>query len=298
MKKLTDFAGGGLTGGAPFFNEDFFDLQEETSILLKELFEQLVKAGSVLQSCVISGMAVTPNGGNWDVAPGIVYIETAAGRDFYRYLGDTNIVAGSKFLVPTADAIESRTYGDGASKAFFITKTAALGSNETGAIAFNPVNVGADLVYFSDLVGDLLPETGTFTPSVTFGGAAVGVVYSTQEGYYIATPLKGGGKKIDFNGEIVITDVGSSTGSFKIIGLPFNSVGNFDCLVTLTLVASSDSLDHADYRGRVLTGTTTLQVLRPDTLSNLGMVAAVDTTINQVGATIGLTIKITGWYVS
>lgn len=59
-------------------------------------------------------------------------------------------------------------------------------------------------------------EEGTFTPAITFGGAAVGVTYSVQEGTYVKV-----GKKVTINVRVIVTAKGSSTGTLLITGLPF-----------------------------------------------------------------------------
>lgn len=59
-------------------------------------------------------------------------------------------------------------------------------------------------------------EQGLFTPTISFGGAAVGVTYSTQEGRYERI-----GRTIFISGSVSLTNKGSSTGVASIAGLPF-----------------------------------------------------------------------------
>ena len=69
-------------------------------------------------------------------------------------------------------------------------------------------------------------SSGTFTPGVAFGGAAVGVTYSTQAGFY--TKL---GSRLFFNGRVLLTSKGSSVGAATVTGLPFPSLStNFGAL--------------------------------------------------------------------
>lgn len=56
---------------------------------------------------------------------------------------------------------------------------------------------------------------GTFTPSLAFGGAAVGITYGTQAGVWTKI-----GNRLFMNGTIVLTSKGSSTGNAAISGLP------------------------------------------------------------------------------
>lgn len=61
-------------------------------------------------------------------------------------------------------------------------------------------------------------EEGTFTPSVTFGGNAVGITYNSRLGRYTKI-----GNCVTFNLYLQMSSKGSSTGTFNIIGLPFTS---------------------------------------------------------------------------
>jgi hypothetical protein len=60
--------------------------------------------------------------------------------------------------------------------------------------------------------------SGTFTPTITFGGASVGMTYSRQEGSYVKI-----GNIVFVRIDIVLTAKGSSTGDVKINNLPFVS---------------------------------------------------------------------------
>ena len=59
-------------------------------------------------------------------------------------------------------------------------------------------------------------EEGTWTPAVTFGGVGVGQSYSYQQGFYQRI-----GNTVHATGSLVLTDKGSSTGTARLIGLPF-----------------------------------------------------------------------------
>src|ERR1700704_1857705 len=67
-------------------------------------------------------------------------------------------------------------------------------------------------------------SSGTFTPGVAFGGAAVGVTYTTQAGFY--TKL---GSRLFFNGRVLLTSKGSSVGAATVTGLPFPSLSELRC---------------------------------------------------------------------
>ena len=59
-------------------------------------------------------------------------------------------------------------------------------------------------------------EEGTWTMGVSFGGASVGVTYSTNTGAYTKI-----GRKVTVTGYLALSNKGSSTGAAKITGLPF-----------------------------------------------------------------------------
>lgn len=80
----------------------------------------------------------------------------------------------------------------------------------SGRPDYNPAQVGSAL-YFAE---------EQFTPVLAFGGASVGVTYSTQVGRY-----KKIGSRLIFQIRLVVTSKGSSTGAATITGLPFTSVG-------------------------------------------------------------------------
>jgi hypothetical protein len=62
---------------------------------------------------------------------------------------------------------------------------------------------------------------GTFTPTITFGGAAVGNVYSSQIGSYSRV-----GNRVYFSLLVALSTKGSSTGNMEISGLPYTSAAS------------------------------------------------------------------------
>jgi len=69
-------------------------------------------------------------------------------------------------------------------------------------------------------------ETGTWTPSVTFGGSSTGIAL-TSEGIYTRI-----GNTVTIHGVITFTDKGGESGSARITGLPFtaaNTNGSYQC---------------------------------------------------------------------
>lgn len=66
--------------------------------------------------------------------------------------------------------------------------------------------------------GGITYETGTWTPSLTFGGGATGLTTSLTVGRYTRI-----GNKVSLSGVIVLTAKGSSTGDVIVGNLPFTA---------------------------------------------------------------------------
>lgn len=75
---------------------------------------------------------------------------------------------------------------------------------------------------------------GSWTPTLTFGGASVGITYSLQRGYYRKI-----GSMVTVWGEITTTSKGTSTGVAALTGLPY---GVASIVVTGQLYLSAASL--------------------------------------------------------
>ena len=73
----------------------------------------------------------------------------------------------------------------------------------------------------SELLDDY--EEGIFTPTVTFGGGATGIQYTSNRrtGFYTKV-----GNLVTYSMHIQLTNKGSSTGSLQITGLPFTTASN------------------------------------------------------------------------
>lgn len=59
-------------------------------------------------------------------------------------------------------------------------------------------------------------EEGTFTPTLTFGGASTGITYSVQSAAYTKI-----GNRVLFEVALILTSKGSATGNAAVAGLPF-----------------------------------------------------------------------------
>ncbi len=82
----------------------------------------------------------------------------------------------------------------------------------TSSVGVRNIYVGTSGDAFDDY------DEGTWTPGLSFGGGTTGITYSVQVGNYTKI-----GNVVAFNGYVVITNNGSSTGVFAVTGLPFTS---------------------------------------------------------------------------
>lgn len=95
-------------------------------------------------------------------------------------------------------------------------------------------------------------STGTFTPTIAFGGGSTGVTYTTQVGSYTRI-----GDRIAFECYIVLSSKGSSTGTARIHGLPFTvNAGNNNGFAALAIWGNTMSSITGHLQGFGDVGTT------------------------------------------
>lgn len=75
--------------------------------------------------------------------------------------------------------------------------------------------------------GPAFTDAGTFTPTLTFGGASVGMTYSLQEGHYTRI-----GNRVFFDLNVILTAKGSSTGTATVNALPFANAATSNVALT------------------------------------------------------------------
>jgi hypothetical protein len=114
-------------------------------------------------------------------------------------------------------------------------------------------------------------EEGTWTPSVAFGGASVGVVLSVANG---ATYTKIG-RQVTVNGFFAITSKGSSTGAATITGLPFTIGNGAQFYAAASLFTESISFVNV-LQGRGDNNTTTIQLFEVTVLGALTTITNAD----------------------
>lgn len=109
----------------------------------------------------------------------------------------------------------------------------------------------------SELLDDY--ETGTFQPSVTFGGASSGVQYVSNRRYGIYTKI---GNVVTYFVHVELTNKGSSAGGANITGMPFtatNANNNQNYVPGSSFISSMASLS-SNLMIRSLSGTTNLDI--------------------------------------
>jgi len=128
--------------------------------------------------------------------------------------------------------------------------------------AFVGTNSGATLV------GREVPvyeSSGTFTPTLTFGGGSTGMTFTEQGGYYTRI-----GDTVFVRGIVFLSAKGSSTGSAKLGGLPFTSSAAGSASSVVSVYATSMAALTSSIVGLVDDGGTGI------TLSDTGAAGAVD----------------------
>ena len=103
---------------------------------------------------------------------------------------------------------------------------------------------------------DAFYQTGTWTPSITFGGGSTGIAYSYQEGVYTRI-----GDVVNCSCIFQLSDKGTDTGDAVITGLPFVAksassdifVANFGRYANLSGLTSC-------VEGAILNGTSTIRL--------------------------------------
>ncbi len=124
-------------------------------------------------------------------------------------------------------------------------------------------------------------EEGTFTPSLSFAGAAVGVVHSTQSGTYVKI-----GRVVFFVARVVITNKGSSTGGAQIDGLPFAASSD---IATLSVDSAANSFTGLSTGAIGATVSATSIILRQ-------MLTTGGSAIANTAVTATMDVRVSGFY--
>lgn len=165
-----------------------------------------------------TGFAVVKNGSDTAESGPYLQVGNAAGSRKYTWqLGDT-----------ANDRLKLFAWNGTSSTEIFSVNTAGA-ATFPGAVTLSSTLAVAELLTASK--GIVFPATqvasadantlddyeeGTWTPVLAFGGASVGITYSTQSGRYVKV-----GKTVFASFRITLSAKGSSTGAASITGLPF-----------------------------------------------------------------------------
>jgi hypothetical protein len=96
---------------------------------------------------------------------------------------------------------------------------ARLDYDGTNIVSTNAFSMASGIYLGGSVAANLLNdyETGVFTPTLSFGGASVGITYSNQYGRYTKV-----GRQVTVQVGVYLTSKGTSTGGAVVSGLPFN----------------------------------------------------------------------------
>ena len=103
-------------------------------------------------------------------------------------------------------------------------------------------------------------EAGTFTPTLTFGGAAVGLTYSKQVGRWQRI-----GNRVFFTALVILSAKGSSTGNAVLNGLPVAGEATVDNYQMLPVRPSSLVSTSGSIVALLTAGGTTLAIAQTTT---------------------------------
>jgi hypothetical protein len=151
----------------------------------------------------ISGVAVNDLSTGYNIYPldgGSVTFDDAGGDDVF-YLRNVRVTQIGAVLDARAEQFDTST-----GKLYDLSGNDFVGTQSGGVQS----------------LGKKFPvyQTGTWTPSITFGGASVGTAYTYREGVYTRV-----GDEVTCHGIISLLSKGSSIGNFGIEGLPLVPAG-------------------------------------------------------------------------
>jgi len=137
--------------------------------------------------------------------------------------------------------------------------------NSSGNINIPVSNAGINFNNSSAIGASTLTdyETGTWTPACYFNGSASSGQTGSFNGFYTKV-----GNSVVATGKIDITNLGSGTGNFTIIGLPFSANSNSNFRATGTMFWSSTASSFVTIVPLLTTNGTTLEILGATSASN------------------------------
>lgn len=94
----------------------------------------------------------------------------------------------------------------------------------------SPLNLHLGSMAYKDF--DAFYETGTWKPTITFGGGITGITYSLQKGTYTRI-----GDTVHLAGIAQVAGLGSATGTARVSGLPYTTADSSVSFQTVPVLA-------------------------------------------------------------
>lgn len=135
-----------------------------------------------------------------------------------------------------------------------LMRTAGLGMSANGSSLVS----AADYAAMRALLGAAVAEEGSWTPSLTFGGAFTG--WAVYEPYTFGRYVKIG-RTVFIEGAVWILTEGSATGQAYVSGLPFTAAGdNIPTGIVSTVASLATVATLGGVNGMIVPGSTTVQL--------------------------------------
>jgi hypothetical protein len=161
---------------------------------------------------IAGGTQITPSPDTWEhhtlegVASGQIFriYATDGGAFTFTDSGGDDVIYAKNLKITqigTLADFRAERYDTSTNKLYDISDNAFVGTGTSVTLTGREVPVY---------------ETGTWTPSITFGGGSTGIGYSAQEGVYTRI-----GNTCFVAGVVTLSSVGSDTGTARLAGLPF-----------------------------------------------------------------------------
>jgi hypothetical protein len=161
---------------------------------------------------IAGGTQITPSPDTWEhhtlegVASGQIFriYATDGGAFTFTDSGGDDVIYAKNLKITqigTLADFRAERYDTSTSKLYDLSDNAFVGTGTSVTLTGREVPVY---------------QTGTWTPSITFGSGSTGIGYTTQEGVYTRI-----GNTCFVTGVVTLSAVGSDTGTARLAGLPF-----------------------------------------------------------------------------
>ena len=188
--------------------------------------------------------AVTAAGTRNVFVPGGSYKITGTVTGSFYSDATVTIVSGTVNTINRIGSVLSSTgaltvTGTAATGALTVTGTASVSDNIIISTSGKGIDFSATANGSGTMTSELLNdyEEGTWTPTVQFGGASVGMTYDDQIASYVKI-----GSQVTVQVFIELTNKGTSTGDARIAGLPFTTNGNYAAALDIGNISFADRI--------------------------------------------------------